>query len=366
MTPTRNLGSEGEPYWYLGMMSGTSFDAIDVAMLLTDGIRIFDHGPAHSYPLEPSLREKLSSCLGRTSAPTELVDEVTQAHASAAQEFLRQASDRPVRAVGFHGQTIFHSARDGITVQIGDGRMLASKLNIPVVAQFRLQDMAEGGEGAPIAAIYHDAMLRRGVLPAAQVNIGGVSNVTWTDGQTLIAFDCGPGNARIDDWMARYGLVMDIGGAHGLAGTINEHIVTAALSDPFYKQPPPKSLDRDDLLVRQVGQLSLRDGAATLAAITADAIAAASQWLPVPPGRWVVGGGGRKNQAIMARLRQRLGAEVLLAEDAGQDGDAVESYMIAYLAARHFAGLPITFPSTTGVGRDCAGGTAFLPERNLR
>ncbi len=348
-------------HWYLGMMSGTSFDAIDVALLHTDGVEILEHGPAQAFPLDPALRQRLAAVMGQASAPPDLTDAVTQAHVEGARIVLTANPGHDVKAIGFHGQTILHQPRAGLTVQLGDSGALARALGLPVVGQFRRRDMAAGGEGAPVAPVYHQAMLRAGPLPATQVNIGGVSNVTWSDGNSLVAFDCGPGSARIDDWMARAGHMMDVGGAHGLAGTVDENIVARALSHCFFERPPPKSLDRDELAFAGIEALSLVDGAATLAAITADAIAATARWFPEPPRRWIVGGGGRRNRAIMNRLQARLGKSVITAEAAGQDGDAVEAHMIAYLAARYFAGLPITFPTTTGVDRACCGGELFWP-----
>lgn len=347
--------------WYLGMMSGTSFDAIDVALLFTDGAAILEHGPARAFPLEPSLRERLAAVMGRPSAPPGLGDAVTQAHVAAARSFLAAFPGHDIKAVGFHGQTIVHQPSHGLSVQLGDGEALARALGLPVVGRFRERDMAAGGQGAPIAPVYHQAMLRSGPLPAVQVNIGGVSNVTWSDGCKLVAFDCGPGSARIDDWMAQAGLAMDQDGMHGVAGTVDERIVALALAHPFFERTPPKSLDRDELVFPGIADMRLVDGAATLAAITADAIAATRRWYPQSPSRWIVGGGGRKNRAIMNRLRQRLGTSVVTAEAAGQDGDAVEAHMIAYLAARYFAGLPITFPTTTGVDRARCGGELAWP-----
>ena len=358
---TQPEGAPRSAHWYLGMMSGTSFDAIDVALLHTDGTDILEHGPAQAFPLDPVLRRGLAAVMGHASAPSDLADAVTHAHVEAARSVLAANPRHDVRAIGFHGQTILHRPRAGLSVQLGDGGALARALGLPVVSQFRRRDMAAGGEGAPIAPIYHHAMLRAGPLPAVQVNIGGVSNVTWSDGNGLIAFDCGPGCARIDDWMARAGHAMDVGGAHGLSGTVDEGIMARALSHRFFERPPPKSLDRDELAFAGIEGLGIADGAATLAAITADAIADTARWFPEPPRRWIIGGGGRRNRAIMNRLQARLGPSVVTAEAAGQDGDAVEAHMIAYLAARYFAGLPITFPTTTGVDRACLGGELCWP-----
>jgi anhydro-N-acetylmuramic acid kinase len=347
--------------WYLGMMSGTSYDAIDVALLRTDGVSFLEHGPAQAFPLQPELRQRIAAAKGRASAPPELSDAITQAHVEAVRGFRGAYPEYDIKAIGFHGQTILHQPRDRLSIQLGEGGVLAQATGLAVVGQFRLRDLAAGGEGAPIAPIYHEALLRSGPLPSVQVNIGGVSNVTWADGDRLIAFDCGPGCAKIDDWMARAGRTMDRDGEHGLAGMIDERMVQLALSDEFFARSPPKSLDRDELIFAGVDMLSVADGAATLAAITADAIATTARWFPSPPRRWIVGGGGRRNRAIMNRLQACLGASVVTTEEAGQDGDAVEAYMIAYLAARYFAGLPITFPATTGADRPCPGGELFLP-----
>lgn len=335
-------------------MTGTSADGIDVGLLGTDGNAIARMGRATTYPFGNQIRDELRATFGGDMASGDLVRRFTALHIEAVRDFMvaEKLAPQDIRAVGFHGQTIFHDPQRGVTVQIGDGEYLARNLGIDVVDQFRTEDVENGGQGAPLAPVYHGALLATRKVPAAIVNIGGIANVTWTDGERYCAFDSGIGNARIDDWVSeRTGARYDADGLLGLRGNVDEAIVGAALADPYYLRQPPKSLDRDELLVSSIDGLSLEDGAATLAAVTADAIARSVQFLPAAPEEWIIAGGGRLNQAIMRRLRAKIAQPILVAEDAGIDGDAVEAHLMAYLAARFIAGLPSTYPQTTGVRR---------------
>jgi anhydro-N-acetylmuramic acid kinase len=345
--------------WYVGLMSGTSFDGIDVGLIRTDGEGVVEPGPALTLPHGETRRRRLAAVMGQREAPRDLVEDLTDAHGEAVERLIAEAgiSPRDIRAVGFHGQTILHRPAEGLTVQIGDGERLAARLGIDVVEQFRLADVAAGGEGAPLAPVYHVALFGREAAPVAVVNIGGVANVTFSDGVEVIAYDAGPGNARIDDLMqARAGMAYDPEGRHGLAGKADEALVAAVLGQPFFQRRPPRSLDRDDVAVPGLDALSLDDAAATLAAVTADAIATSARFLPAPPRRWIVCGGGRRNGAIMARLAAGVAGEVVAAEAVGADGDGLEAHLFGYLAARSLAGLPLSFPGTTGVPRPTTGG----------
>ncbi|GMM94582.1 anhydro-N-acetylmuramic acid kinase [Qipengyuania sp. MTN3-11] len=336
---------------FIGMMSGTSADGIDVAALRTDGIAITELGPATTFAMRAELRCAIRRASGNAIAPRELIEAVTAEHVLAAKTFLsmHSISTSDVRAVGLHGQTILHRPSEGISVQIGDAVKLAAAISVDVVDQFRIQDVEAGGQGAPIAPIFHAALMRDGPLPSAIVNIGGIANVTWFDGTRIVAYDAGLGNARLDDWMRdRAGLDFDEDGKHAVKGKVHETILETALAHEYYSRMPPKSLDRDELSVSNIDRLSVEDGAATLAAISAEAIVRSQQFLPRQPERWIVVGGGRRNPAIMRRLRMKLG-NVVDAEAVGLDGDAVEAHLIAYLTARKLAELPSTFPQTTGV-----------------
>jgi anhydro-N-acetylmuramic acid kinase len=264
--------------------------------------------------------------------------------------------------IGFHGQTILHRPQQGRTWQIGDAALLARETGTPVAWDFRTADVHAGGQGAPLVPVFHAALAAAFDRPLAVLNIGGVANVTWIGAHDIAAWDTGPGNALLDDFCARHlGEPMDRDGRLAATGTPNEAILAELLAHPFFRRPPPKSLDRQDFAhaLQKVEGLNMADGAATLAAFTARAISA-SPW-PLPPRQMLVAGGGRHNPAIMAALRATLACPVAPAEDAGWNGDALEAQCFAYLAARVQRGLPLSFPGTTGVPVPTPGGAIAMP-----
>jgi anhydro-N-acetylmuramic acid kinase len=347
----------------VGLMSGTSGDGIDAALIRTDGEAAVACGPALSLPYEPAFRGRLHAAYG-TWAPTAeiaaLEAELTRRHGEAVAQLLALAGIDPatVDVIGFHGQTLSHDAARGRTWQIGDGPLLAAHSGIDVVFDLRGADMAAGGQGAPLVPVYHQALAAGLPRPLAVVNIGGVANVTWlpeTGGP--IAFDTGPGNGLLDDWIARHtGEPCDRDGALAAAGAVDSDRLGRWLDHPYFRRPAPKSLDRLDFAGLDLGGLSLADGAATLTAFTARSIARAVDHLPAPPARWLVTGGGRRNPSLMAALAAAVRAQVQAVEEVGWDGDALEAQAFAYLAVRSRRGLPLTFPGTTGVPRPTAGG----------
>jgi anhydro-N-acetylmuramic acid kinase len=365
----------------IGLMSGTSMDGIDVALIETDGDATVIRGPAHEYAYDPAFRGRLAQCLvdavdvvRRDERPfclAELEIELTGRHADAVRKFLNEnklnASD--IDIIGFHGQTVLHRPERGLTVQIGDGQRLADALGIPVVYDMRANDMVHGGQGAPLVPVYHQALAanaKRADGSVAFVNIGGISNITFLRGNyDPIAFDTGPGNALIDQWvMANAGVPYDDGGLIASEGVVDEAIVDSCLVMPFFKKRPPKSLDRNDFKPELVAGLELSDGARTLAALTARSILAAAEHLPEQPRLWIICGGGRKNRMIMADLESgaaKNGATVISAEEAELDGGAMEEEARAYLAVRSLKGLPLTFPETTGVKTPVTGGFLAKP-----
>jgi anhydro-N-acetylmuramic acid kinase len=261
--------------------------------------------------------------------------------------------------IGFHGQTILHRPDQRWTWQIGDGALLARLTGIDVINDFRSADVAAGGQGAPLMPLYHAAMARRSGLaePLVVVNIGGVAQVTYIDGETILAFDTGPGNAPIDDWMQRHtGKPVDENGALAATGRIDEWAMDVMLDDPFFVKVPPKSLDRMDFGTKAVEWLSPADGAATLTAFTAGALARAAEHFPQLAKSWIVSGGGRHNNTLMEMLKHRVGPQVVKADDVGWNGDALEAEGFAYLAMRAKRGLPLSLPTTTGVTRPMTGG----------
>src|SRR6266550_1205517 len=269
-----------------------------------------------------------------------------------------------VALLGFHGQTVLHRPAERRTWQIGDGAALARATGIAVVNEFRSADVAAGGQGAPFVPLYHLVLTRKMERPLAVVNIGGVANLTYVGARgELIAFDTGPGNAALDDWaFAHTGEPVDRDGKLAAKGRVNETVLAFMLNHPVFLQPPPKSLDRFDFPMAAVEGLSGPDGAATLTAFTAAALARATEHLPQAPKRWVICGGGRRNPVLMAELRARLTGEVVSAEDAGWRGDFLEAEAFGYLAVRSVRGLPLSFPSTTGVPHPMRGGKLHTPQ----
>ena len=352
--------------WAIGLMSGTSGDGIDAALLRTDGETVAAVGPGIGEAYDPAFRARLKGAYGHWDPPAGLERELTERHAAAVQRLLAEAgmAAAEIGVVGFHGQTILHEPERHRTRQIGDGALLASLTGIPVVNDFRSADMAAGGEGAPLAPVFHRALAAGLERPVAMLNIGGVSNVTWIgEGGGLIAFDTGPGNALIDDWAMRHtGEPVDRDGALARCGTVHEAAVARFLANPFFARPAPKSLDRDAFKDFSIDDLSAADGAATLTAITAAAIHAGIARLESAPRRWLVCGGGRHNPVLMAALRARLGASVDPVEAIGWNGDLIEAQAFAYMAVRSLRGLPISFPGTTGVRQPTTGGRLHRPQ----
>jgi len=345
-------------------MSGTSLDGIDVAAIETDGRDRVIAGPAMTLPYSLEFRERLRSVLGGIGPVGEVERELTDLHTAAVQQFLREHPLAAIDVVGFHGHTIMHCPAERRTWQIGDGTRLAQRLGIDVVADFRSADVAAGGEGAPLAPLFHAALAAALPKPLAVLNIGGVANVTWIGGgDEILAFDTGPGNALIDDWVRRHtGASADVDGTLARAGWVSATDLRRFLEVPFFDRPPPKSLDRDDFREVITDGLSVSDGAATLTEMTAAAVAASKRHFPHPAREWLVAGGGRRNPALMAALRRRLGSAVRPVEAVGWDGDALEAQAFAYLAVRSLAGLPLSLPSTSGVPEPTQGGCLFTAQ----
>ena len=355
----------------LGLMSGTSMDGIDVALLDTDGDRELRHGPAASFAYPPEIKAKLRAALReakelqeRSLRPGSLGDverALTELNAEAVDRFLRaNGVDRgQIDLIGYHGQTVLHDALRGLTVQLGDGRLLAERTGVDVVFDMRAADVAAGGQGAPLVPVYHRALAAQVPdLPAAFLNIGGVANVTWIGaGGRMLAFDTGPGNALIDDWvLAHTGAAHDADGALAASGRVNEDVLQALLTNNYFGLPPPKSLDRNDFSTALAEGLSVEDGAATLTAFTAAAIGKAREHMPEEPRLWIVCGGGRKNKTLMSMIAASVQNAVVPAEALGLDGDFIEAAAWAYLAVRSALKLPITFPETTGAPSPMTGG----------
>ena len=374
------LPQPSPPVLAIGLMSGTSQDGVDVALIETDGDIITRFGPtayrSYARPERALIRSATAAAANvteRTARP-EIVAKaeaaVNRAHVEAVETFLAANSIQPrdVAVIGFHGQTVLHRPERRLTIQIGDGHVLAARLGIPVVYDFRAADVAAGGEGAPFAPMYHRALARGLGLepPVAVLNIGGVANVTYIDGDDLIACDTGPGNALLDDFVRlRTGKPLDTDGRIARAGIVDQEAIARLLAHPFFAKLPPKSLDRNDFRSwagAAFDHRSVEDGAATLTALTAASVARILPLLPRVPKSWIVSGGGARNPTLMRMLVERLApARVQTADDAGWSIDALEAQAFAYLAVRSLRGLPISLPTTTGVPRPLCGGVLVEP-----
>ncbi|MDK1489478.1 anhydro-N-acetylmuramic acid kinase [Sinorhizobium sp. 7-81] len=363
----------------IGLMSGTSMDGIDVALLRTDGEGVVERGPSAGYAYDARFRERVKqglddakSIIVRNERPATLAQlerDLTLRHAEAVRIFLHENNLLPddIDVIGFHGQTVLHRPDEGLTVQIGDGDLLARETQIDVVYDMRANDMVHGGQGAPLIPAYHAALAhglseRQEVgAPVVFVNIGGISNITFigADGR-IVAYDSGPGNTLIDQWVeAHAGIPYDQGGMIASEGAVLGELAERYLSHPFFTAQKRRSLDRNDFAPPSGADASLEDGARTLAYVTAAAILRSAAHLPAAPATYVICGGGRLNPIIMkdlTKLADAAHARVLAAEALELNGDSMEAEAWAYLAVRSLRGLPLTYPGTTGVGRPVSGG----------
>lgn len=361
----------------IGLMSGTSMDGIDAALVRTDGEDLVERGPMSFYPYSPQTQTILKKALEdakelqsrdeRVGCLEEAENLVTDLHSKAVISFLKEndLNASQIDVLGFHGQTVLHRPEQALTVQLGDGEKLAKATGIDVVYDMRANDMVNGGQGAPLVPIYHKALCEslpdqyKKQSPVVFVNIGGISNITYI-GKELIAFDTGPGNALIDQWVqSEAGIPYDQGGMIAAEGKVRMPLAKRYLRNDFFKRPLPKSLDRNDFILLAGGDLSLEDGARTLAHVSAASIIKSVSHLPEIPKNWVICGGGRRNPYIMrdlSVLARAMNSSIMPSEKAGFNGDAMEAEAWGYLAVRSLKGLPLTYPKTTGCEKPVTGG----------
>lgn len=354
------------PVKAIGVISGTSMDGIDVSIVETDGDAQVRPGPGRTFAYPSDLRQVLQELIADPARaqhdPLEDLERaVTGAHIAAIRRFMEETdiAAKDVSLIGFHGQTVYHRPEIRFTRQLGIGAMVAQELGIDTVSRFRHADVASGGEGAPLVPLYHRALANALSQPVMILNLGGVANVTYIDGDTVIAFDTGPASALLDDFvLRRRGLSFDENGKLAASGKVDEMLVAEFMRNPFFERPAPKSLDRQDFhaRARSVEALSDEDGAATLAAFTIESVIAALRHVPRAPQRWLVTGGGRLNAHFMRRFHERLGVPIEPVEAVGWNGDFLEAQAFGYLAVRSVLGLPLSLPTTTGVPGPMPGG----------
>lgn len=357
-------------------------DGVDAALIRTDGRTVAEVGPSLTLPYEPRTRARLADAVAGDAdggAIGTLEREITDHHVRAVMRLLdlfhdsRGVGTAPA-VIGFHGHTLWHRPEAHATRQIGDGARLARLTGLAVVDDFRAADMAAGGQGAPFAPLYHAARLGGAEVayPVCILNLGGVANVTWIGGPgaglddgggEILAFDTGPASAYIDDWVrAEAGLPFDENGRLAAEGKVEEGVLARLLDNPYFDAVPPKSLDRAAFDVSTVKGLGPADGAATLTAFSARAVARGLRFLPRRPAAWFATGGGRHNRTLMAALGSALGVPVHPVEDLGWDGDALEAEAFGFLAVRSARGLALSLPETTGVARAVTGGRLHRPD----
>jgi len=352
----------------IGLMTGTSMDGIDISLVQTNGLHLkrlnknyfYEYNTKTKKTLTGILKEDLNFNLKRKNY---LDDFITYEHYLALKDLdILSSCD----LIGFHGQTMYHEPDKKISVQLGNPKKLAQMLNKNVIFDFRSKDLSLGGQGAPIAPIYHKFILETLdiELPCCFLNIGGISNLTYWDGESLIGFDTGPGNALMDDFMtSTFNESYDKDGILASKGTPIKEEVIKFLKFDFFKKPPPKSLDRQTFLyfynelVKK--NYSVHDIMATLAELTVETIFTSLELLPKKIKSIIITGGGYRNIHLMDRLKHKLKIEVFNEKQIGLNFDYIEAELIAYLSARSIYKLPFTFPSTTGVSKPSSGGKLY-------
>jgi anhydro-N-acetylmuramic acid kinase len=358
----------------IGLMSGTSMDGIDTTIMKTDGDIFNDYKYSFSFKYRKEtlqLLSNLSEEINFKKFDQSLIEKantsITYDHFFAINKILQKSNLKP-DIIGFHGQTIYHNPEKRISIQLGNGNLLAKLTKTPVVFEFRKNDLLNNGQGAPLAPIYHKHLINKLQipLPCCFINIGGVSNISYLDKIHLIGFDTGPGNGLIDLYMNKhFSKALDYNGIHASKGKANIEIIKKVLSNKFFNKNFPKSLDKLSFSSifhdEEFLKLNKIDAICTLTELTVFSIIKSLDLLPQTPKNIVLMGGGQKNKYLVSKLKDNLNLNVWVADDFNIDGDMIEAQLIAYLATRKIRNLPSTFPSTTGANKPTVCGTIFNP-----
>lgn len=360
--------SEKKIFTAIGLMSGTAMDGIDAAMIETDGDTYTKSLGFISADHAPDLRNQLKTQLNKTNYDKNIERAFTLAQVPVINQLLEKTgkATHDIDFIGFHGQTIHHDPDHGITVQMGDGQLLSDETNIPVIYDFRSNDMKHGGQGAPFLPVYHKALAHAANLefPIAILNLGGVGNITWISNDGMIAFDTGPANAMIDDWIQSHtGKNFDENGQAASQGQVDQNTLSRFLSLDYFSRTYPKSLDRNDFKSVSIDGFSLEDGAATLTAMTVASISKGIELCPQKPKTIYVTGGGRHNRFIMTSISNATQIQVESVDTLNWNGDAMEAEGFAYMAVRSFLGHDISYPTTTGCDHPVTGGEHVKPQK---
>ena len=370
--------------YYLGIMSGTSLDGVDIALMA------FGEKPqfiaAQFTPMPAELRQDLLQLISQGSASLQKLGELDQRlallYAEAVNHFLtsHQLQSQQIRAIGCHGQTVWHAPQGNFpfTMQLGDMNLLAARTGIDVIGDFRRKDMAFGGQGAPLVPAFHQAWFYDDNWATEVLNIGGISNVSILfPHQPIIGYDTGTGNALMDGWIERHlGKSYDADGQWARSGKVRSELLAEMLKDPYFQLPPPKSTGRElfnlawlektlEKTTALLGEIPPQVVQATLLEFTAQSIAIALNQLETSlPRRLLVCGGGAKNGLLMARLQALLPQWQCHPTNAeGLDADYVEAAAFAWLAYRRLHNQPSNLPSVTGAQRAVSLGAIFPAEK---
>ncbi len=348
----------------IGTMSGTSADGVDASIIISNGEKIYHFGDIYSHNYTAEQSTLIKSAYGidkRTASKPELellekvANTITTEHIIAIKKLLEKSglTANQIDIISFHGQTIIHKPEEAYTLQIGNPQKIANELKINVVADLRQNDIKNGGQGAPLIPIHHKTLCYNLEKPTAIINIGGVANITYIENDNLIGFDTGTGNAMINDWVKKhYNIEYDKDGEIARSGTINKDILSQLLSHPYFKQPAPKSLDRNDFInhiTPLIKNLSPQDGTATLTEFTTKSIALSIKQCPNTPKQILIVGGGAYNKYMVERINKLTNINTVIKHNDGFNPTRVEADGFALLAIRHIHNLPITFNTTTGV-----------------
>ena len=360
-------------FFSIGLMSGTSLDGVDASIIKSDGEQFFEIIDDIYIKYTDKLKSELENIINLCSTKEQfnlfsmnikkIEKELTLYHIRACKLILSRNKKIKIDLIGFHGQTILHKPKKKYSIQIGDSLLLAKKTKIKVISNFRENDILNGGEGAPLAPLYHKLIINKikSKQPSVVVNIGGIANITYVDKKNeLISFDTGPGNYLIDQWVQKNTKKMfDKNGLMANSGHPNNKLISKFLNNKYYKKKYPKSLDVKDFSLKIFNKLNFLDGCATLSMITAKSISMGIQSFNKKPKIILITGGGRKNTFIIKSIERILKTSVHLVDDFNFKGDFMESQAFAYLAIRSYLNKSITYPNTTGVKKACTGGNLF-------
>lgn len=350
----------------IGLMSGTSVDGIDASLIFTNGYEVKRTRFNKTYPYSEKTKSRIINALNSPEKFHKNINELSNLSISITLDHLRvinliinESKIKPI-LIGFHGQTIFHKPKEKISVQLGNGNLLSKLTKVKVVYDFRSSDLENGGEGAPIASVYHKQIMetKKLNLPSTIINIGGISNITYWDGDKLLGFDTGPGNNLMDLKMSQtFNQEYDNLGQNASLGNINQNLLNEYFKDEFYHKIPPKSLERSDLvqnsIIKKIFKLDKYDSLATLCAITATAIKKSYKFFPQKPHASIIVGGGQRNKFLVHLIKKFKNSEyILTGDEINIPSDFIEAELIAFLAVRKIKNIPSTFPSTTGVKND--------------